>query len=68
MEKSLSKIQVIVAILATLYVVMPDLFVGPFDDAALATMAIIVEASLGIMKAIMHSCDGLISHFDDDFF
>lgn len=51
-NKDIGKIQLIIVIAAAIYVVMPDLFVGPIDDAALAAIAGIAEAVLGIMRAI----------------
>ena len=50
--KDLGKIQIIIAIVAAIYVVMPDLFVGPIDDAALAAIAGIAEVVLCIMRAV----------------
>lgn len=51
-QKDLGKIQLIIAIVAAIYVVMPDLFVGPIDDAALAAIAGIAEVVLCIMRAV----------------
>lgn len=51
-QKDLGKIQLIIAIVAAIYVVMPDLFVGPIDDAALAAIAGIAEVVICIMRAV----------------
>ena len=67
MDKGLAKVQVAIAVIATLYVVMPDLFVGPIDDAAVATIAVTLESVLGIMRAVSHAGSNLISDFEDDY-
>ena len=54
-QNTLAKIQVIVAIVVAVYVVMPDLFIGPIDDAAIAAIGGIAEAVLGVMRAISKS-------------
>lgn len=51
-QSDLGKIQIIIAIVAAIYVVMPDLFVGLIDDAALAAIAGIAEVVLCIMRAV----------------
>ena len=51
-EKSLGKVQLVIAIAAAVYVLMPDLFAGPIDDTALAAIAVIAETVLGIMRAM----------------
>ena len=68
MDKGLAKVQVVIAIIATLYVVMPDLFVGPIDDAVIATIAVIMESVLGIMRAISSAGSNLLSDFEDEFY
>ncbi len=50
-KTSISKIQSIVLIGAALYVVMPDLFFGPFDDTVIALIAGIAELVLGFAKS-----------------
>ncbi len=54
-QNTLAKIQIIVAIVVAIYVVMPDLFIGPIDDAAIAAIGGIAEAVLGVMRAISNS-------------
>ena len=54
-NNALGKIQIIVLVAVAIYVVMPDLFVGPIDDAAIATIAGIAEAVLGIIRAVSDS-------------
>ena len=49
-SKTLTTIQVIIAVVALLYIVSPDLLLGPFDDAAIAGMAALADVILGIIK------------------
>lgn len=51
-QNTLTKVQIIIAIAVAIYVVMPDLFVGPIDDAALAAIAGIAETVLCIVRAV----------------
>jgi len=51
-RNTLASIQIIIAIVVAIYVIMPDLFVGPIDDAALAAIAGIAEVVLCIMRAV----------------
>ena len=72
-QKDLGKIQLIIAIVAAIYVVMPDLFVGPIDDAALTAIAGIAEVVLCIMRAVSppsNSEPEYISkeYYSDDYF
>lgn len=72
-QKDLGKVQIIIAIVVAIYVVMPDLFVGPIDDAALAAMAGIAEAVLCIIRAVSSPPNPepeYISHeyYSDDYF
>ena len=54
MKKSdLGKIQIIIAIVAAAYVLMPDLFAGPLDDTAIAALAGVAEAVLLVMRATL---------------
>ena len=48
---NIGKIQLIVAIAAVVYLVMPD-FPGLVDDSVIATIAGIIETVLSVMKAI----------------
>ncbi len=58
MKKSdLSKIQIIIAIVAAAYVLMPDLFAGPLDDTAIAALAGVTEAVLLVMRATLPTSD-----------
>ena len=49
-SKTLTTIQVIIAVVALGYIVSPDLLLGPFDDAAIAGMAALADVILGIIK------------------
>ena len=49
-SKTLTTIQIIIAVVALLYIVSPDLLLGPFDDAAIAGMAALADVILGIIK------------------
>ena len=51
-NKDFRKIQIIIAIVAVIYIVMPDLFVGPIDDATIMTIAVIVETVVGVMRVL----------------
>ncbi len=51
-QNTLSRIQIIVAIVVAIYVVMPDFFIGPIDDAAVAAIAGIVEVVLAVRRAV----------------
>lgn len=51
-DNVLGKVQLIVLIAVGIYVVMPDLCVGPIDDAAIAAIAGVAEAVLGIIRAV----------------
>ena len=54
-DNVLGKVQLIVLIAVGIYVVMPDLFVGPIDDAAIAAIGGIAEVVLAIMRAMSNS-------------
>ena len=73
-EKSLGKVQLVIAIAAAVYVLMPDLFAGPIDDTALAAIAVIAETVLGIMRAMSRPGQGFADpeyvnseYINDDF-
>lgn len=68
MERNLEKIQIVIAIVAVLYVIMPDLFIGPIDDTALATIAVIAEVVLGVMRAVSKSESDYISDGKAEYF
>lgn len=58
MKKSdLGKIQIIIAVVAAAYVLMPDLFAGPLDDTAIAALAGVAEAVLLVMRATLPSSE-----------
>ena len=48
---SIAHIQKAIVVIAVIYVIMPDLFFGPIDDAAVAGIATIAEIVLGIIKS-----------------
>ena len=74
MKKSdLGKIQIIVAVVAAAYVLMPDLFVGPIDDTAIAALAGVAEAVLRVMRATLPTPEPepeFISHeyYSEDYY
>ena len=49
-RKPLTVLQVVIAVLALLYVVAPDLLLGPFDDAAVLTIGAVADVVIGIIK------------------
>lgn len=57
-KSSLSHIQLAVVVVAALYVIMPDMFFGPIDDAAVAAIAAVAEVVLGIIKSTSLSASG----------
>jgi len=63
--RSISTIQLFIALGAVLYVVAPDVFFGPFDDAAVATIATIADIILGIVKSRISASPA--TYLDDDF-
>ena len=50
-RKALTTIQIIPAVIAVAYFIMPDFLVGPFDDAILAAAAVCAEVALFIYQA-----------------
>lgn len=67
-NNNLKKIQIIIAIVAIAYVVMPDLFIGPIDDAGIAVIATIAEVVLGVMRAVSSSEPEYIYENNREFF
>lgn len=53
-KSSISKIQKIILISVALYVVLPDLFIGPVDDTVITLVAGIAELVLGFAKSRVH--------------
>lgn len=49
-RKPLTVLQVIIAVVALLYLVSPDLLLGPFDDAAVLMIGTVSEVVLGLLK------------------
>ena len=49
-RKPLTVLQVVIAVLALLYLVSPDLLLGPFDDAAVLTIGAVADVVIGIIK------------------
>ena len=74
MKKSdLGKIQIIIAVVAAAYVLMPDLFAGPLDDTAIAALAGVAEAVLLVMRATLPTPEPeseFISHeyYSEDYY
>ena len=50
-RSTLSTVQAVILIGAALYIVFPDLFIGPIDDTVIALIAGIAELVLGIAKS-----------------
>lgn len=50
-RSKLSTAQAVVLIGAALYIVLPDLFIGPIDDTVIALIAGIAELVLGFAKS-----------------
>lgn len=50
-RSTLSTVQAVILIGAALYIVFPDLFIGPIDDTVIAFIAGIAELVLGIAKS-----------------
>ena len=50
-KSTLSTVQRIILIGAALYIVLPDLFIGPIDDSVIALIAGIAELVLGFAKS-----------------
>lgn len=50
-KSSISSVQKLILIGAALYVVLPDLFIGPIDDTVIALFAGIAELVLGFAKS-----------------
>ena len=69
-QNNIGKIQIIIAVVVAIYVVMPDLIVGPIDDAAIAAMAGIAETVLCIVRAVSNSKPEYISneYHSDDYY
>lgn len=49
-KKYITIIQVLVIVAAIAYCVAPDLIFGPFDDAIVASIAVISDLVLGLIK------------------
>ena len=49
--KSVSTVQKVIFIAAAIYVVCPDIMIGPLDDAAVVLLSGITEAILGCVRA-----------------
>ncbi len=49
-KETLSTIQRIIIVAAIIYLVAPDLIIGPFDDVIVAIVATITDVILGITK------------------
>ena len=56
-SKALKTFQIVLAIIALVYFVMPDLVIGPFDDAAVAGLILVAEIVLAILQARSRSSD-----------
>ena len=57
-RKPLTVLQVVIAVLALLYLVSPDLLLGPFDDAAVLTIGAVADVVIGIIKKRIGNSDG----------
>ena len=69
MKDNLGKVQIIVAVVAAIYIFMPDLFVGPIDDSAIFLITSIVEVVLQAMKKLPSSVSDTDSnnYYDNTF-
>lgn len=67
-QSDLGKIQIIIAIVVAIYVVMPDLFVGPIDDAAIAAIAGIAETVLCIVRAVSNSSTSGPEYISNEYY
>lgn len=50
-KKTLSTAQTVILVGTALYIVCPDLFIGPIDDTVIALVAGIAELVLGFAKS-----------------
>lgn len=50
-KSTLATVQRVILIGAALYIVLPDLFIGPIDDSLVALIAGIAELVLGFAKS-----------------
>ena len=57
-RKPLTVLQVVIAVLALLYVVAPDLLLGPFDDGVVVMIGTISDVVLGLLKKRIGNSDG----------
>lgn len=72
-SKTLTTIQIIIAIVALGYIIAPDLLLGPFDDAAIVGIAALADVILGIVKNRIPRTNGSTDGLkdiggDDDFY
>ena len=67
-KNTLTKIQIIIAVVVAIYVVMPDLFVGPIDDAAVAAIAGIAETVLCIVRAVSNSSNHEPEYISNEYY
>ena len=54
-KKTLSTAQTVILVGTVLYIVFPDLFIGPIDDTVIALIAGIAELVLGFAKSHIQS-------------
>ncbi len=54
-KKTLSTTQTVILVGTVLYIVFPDLFIGPIDDTVIALIAGIAELVLGFAKSRIQS-------------
>lgn len=52
-------IQIVLLVVAIVYLIAPDLLVGPFDDAAVLAILGCAELVFGILRARMNSSDSI---------
>ena len=53
-KSKLATVQTAILIGTALYVVLPDVFIGPIDDAVITLISGIVELVLGFVRARIH--------------
>lgn len=49
-RKELSRIQIVISVLAIAYALLPDFIIGPIDDVIVLVIATVAEFVLGFVK------------------
>ena len=64
-KTTLSKVQAVVLVGAVLYIICPDIFIGPIDDTVVALIAGITEAILGFTKSRIPEPEPITGEWED---